>query len=122
MTAPSQRPDIPRASERVCASCAGQACGWGVVAKYQDQVLWCCGEPECFEVSLRTYNMPAKEFKRLEQIATVKGGEEAGEYLDSLGKSDLGELTDAEWETFCLRLVGGYRFALHETLKSESPF
>lgn len=115
-------PDTPRASERVCASCAGQTVGFGVVAKYKNDVLWCCGEPDCYVAILRTYTMPLGEFKRLEQIATVKGGEEAGAYLDEIGKFSLEELTEAEWETFCLRLVGGYRWALHETLKSESPF
>lgn len=66
--------------------------------------------------------MPIGEFKRLEQIATVKGGEEAGQYLDEIGKFSLDKLTEAEWETFCYRLVAGYRYALHETLKNEAPF
>lgn len=115
-------PETPRASDRVCASCAGQTVGFGVVAKYKNDILWCCGHPDCYVATLRTYTMPDKEFKRLEQIATVKGGEEAGEYLESIGKTDLAEMTEAEWEVFCLRLVGGYRWALHETLKGEAPF
>lgn len=115
-------PDTPRASDRVCASCAGQTVGYGVVAKYKTEILWCCGAPECFDVSLRTYKMPDYEFKRLESMATVKGGEDAGEFLEEIGKFSLEELTEAEWTTFCQRLVAGYRHALHETLKTEAPF
>jgi hypothetical protein len=115
-------PDTPRASDRVCASCAGQTVGFGVVAKYKDAVLWCCGDPDCFVATLRTYQMPDFEFKRLEQIATVRGGEAAAAYAEEIGKSDMAEMEPAEWETFCERLVGGYRWALHETLKNESPF
>lgn len=66
--------------------------------------------------------MNPREFGRLDSIATVKGGEEAGEYLDEIGKSDLASLEEHEWETFCMRLVAGYRFALHETLRDEAPF
>lgn len=112
----------PRSSDRICASCARPAVGYGIVAKYQDQVLWCCGEPDCFVVTQDTYTMQPREFGRIDQIATIKAGEAAGEYLDSIGKSDLAELTEAEWNTFLLTVVGEYRFALHETLRGEAPF
>lgn len=120
-------PTTPRASDRVCASCAGQTAGWGVVAQYTPKgqkplVYWCCGHPDCFLVTTGTYTMPDFEFKRLEQIATVRGGEAAAAYAESIGKSDMAEMEPAEWETFCERLVGGYRWALHEELKGEAPF
>lgn len=115
-------PTTPRASERVCASCAGQTVGFGVVAKYKNDILWCCGHPDCYVAALRTYTMPDKEFKRLEQIATVKGGEEAGAYLEEIGKYSLEELSEPEWAEFCHRMVAGYRWALHDSLKNESPF
>lgn len=115
-------PDTPRASDRVCAGCAGQAAGYGIVAKYKTDILWCCGEPECFLAVQGTYKMPIGEFKRLETAATELGGEEAGAYLDELGKFSLDELSQEEWREFCRRLVAGYRHALHETLRDEAPF
>ncbi len=123
----TRTPETPRASDRVCASCAGQAAGWGIVAKYTPRgqtpkVFWCCGEPDCFLATTGTFTMPDKEFKRLEQIATVRGGEEAGQYLDEIGKSDLATLEPEEWAIFCMRLVGGYRHALHVELREASPF
>lgn len=115
-------PDTPRASDRVCASCAGQTVGFGVVAKYRTEILWCCGAPECFDVSLRTYKMPDFEFKRLETMATELGGQDAGAYLDEIGKFSLDDLSQEEWAEFCQRMVKGYRHALHETLRDEAPF
>ncbi len=66
--------------------------------------------------------MPDFEFKRLEQLATVRGGEEAGAYLDEIGKFSLDQMEPDEWDTFCRRLVSGYRHALHVELREESPF
>lgn len=115
-------PIIPRASDRICAGCARPTVGFGVVAKWESEILWCCGEPDCFLAVTGTYKMNPREFGRLDTIATVKGGEEAGEYLDEIGKFSLESLSEEEWDTFCRRLIAGYRFALHETLRSESPF
>lgn len=115
-------PTTPRASDRICSSCARPAVGFGVIAQYKKDIHWCCGEPDCFVVALRTYKMQPREFDRIDSMATVKGGEEAGAYLDEIGKSDLAELEPAQWDEFCRRLVGGYRHALHVTLRDESPF
>ena len=43
-----------------------------------------------------------------EQAAITHGGAMAGEYLDSLGKTDLAQLTSAEWQTFIEAIVTGY--------------
>ena len=43
-----------------------------------------------------------------EQAAMTHGGAMAGEYLDSLGKTDLAQLTSAEWQTFIEAIVTGY--------------
>lgn len=66
--------------------------------------------------------MNPREFGRIDSIATVKAGEEAGEYLEEIGKFSLEDLSEVEWGEFCRRLVAGYRHALHETLRDEAPF
>ena len=43
-----------------------------------------------------------------EQAAIVAGGQLGGEYLESLGKTDLVTLTEAEWTTFVEAVVTGY--------------
>ncbi len=37
----------------------------------------------------------------------LAGGDIAGGYLQSLGKTDLAKLTGDEWRTFCVLLVNG---------------
>ena len=115
-------PETPRASERICSSCAGQTVGFGVVAKYKDDVLWCCGDPDCYVAALRTYTMPQREFKRLEVLASEIGGQEGGEYLEEIGKFSLETLTEEEYAEYVQRVIWGYRHALHEKLLGESPF
>ena len=43
-----------------------------------------------------------------EKAAFVQGGEMGGEYLDSIGKTDLEALEPDEWLTFVEVLVTGY--------------
>ena len=44
---------------------------------------------------------------RIDAKAVLRGGEVAGQYLDSIGKTDLASLNAAQWEAFCTKLVGG---------------
>ena len=81
----------PRASDRICCVCARPAVGYGVAYKYEQEIHWCCGEPSCFDIAARTFKMNPREFTRIDQIATIKAGEFAGEYLESIGKTDLAE-------------------------------
>ena len=43
-----------------------------------------------------------------EKAAFVHGGELGGEYLDSIGKTDLASLGREEWLTFVEAIVTGY--------------
>ena len=43
-----------------------------------------------------------------EIAAMVAGGEAGGEYLESLGRTDLALLTEHEWDTFVEAIVTGY--------------
>lgn len=45
---------------------------------------------------------------KLEMDAVKYGGVMGGEYLDSIGKTDLATLSADEWESFLLCVVGGY--------------
>jgi hypothetical protein len=49
------------------------------------------------------------EFTESEEEAITAGGQEAGAYLDSIGKTDLADL-------------GGYSNAMRETARSNPPF
>ncbi|WP_435018473.1 DUF6511 domain-containing protein [Tundrisphaera sp. TA3] len=49
-----------------------------------------------------------------ERIALLAGGRMGGEYLDSLGVSDLAALDDGRWLQFLRCVVGGYADAMHQ--------
>jgi hypothetical protein len=49
-----------------------------------------------------------------EKAAFVRGGETGGEYLDSIGKTDLETLEPDEWLTFVEVIVTGYCDHLRE--------
>ena len=49
-----------------------------------------------------------------EQAAIEHGGEMGGEYLDSLGKTDLARLSIEEWHTLIEAIVTGYCDHLRE--------
>ncbi len=49
-----------------------------------------------------------------ETAAMIAGGEAGGAYLDSLGKTDLARLTEAEWDAFVEVVVTGYCDRLRE--------
>lgn len=43
-----------------------------------------------------------------EMQAMSVGGQYGGEYLESIGKSDLATLTEAEWDRFLDAVITGY--------------
>lgn len=43
-----------------------------------------------------------------EQEAIAYGGEQAGQYLDTLGKTDLATMTPEEWSAFIEVVITGY--------------
>ena len=57
-----------------------------------------------------------------EQEAINRAGELAGEYLESIGKTDLAKLEVDEWQTFLEAVVTGYTDRLRELTKDQVPF
>lgn len=55
---------------------------------------------------------------RDEMNAVIEGGRSGGEYLESIGKFSLNELSKEEFTQFLLCVIGGYI----EHLKNEVPF
>ncbi|CUH39027.1 hypothetical protein JSE7799_01746 [Jannaschia seosinensis] len=49
-----------------------------------------------------------------EAEAMTVGGQQGGEYLESIGKSDLVTLTETEWDRFIDAVVTGYCDHLRE--------
>jgi hypothetical protein len=57
-----------------------------------------------------------------EKDAAVRGGQDAGQYLDSIGKTDLATLSADEWAEFCGTLFKGACDELARQADDEIPF
>lgn len=59
----------------------------------------------------------------LDLAAVVRAGDRAGSYLDTLGKTDLAQLSPSEWERFCAILISAaFDAALDQTIRRyEQP-
>lgn len=62
------------------------------------------------------------ELKTNEVEAALAGGKDAGAYLDSLGKTDLADMTREEWTEFCARVYRGAVADLQRQAREYVPF
>lgn len=107
----------------VCAVCRRRAVWLGYAPQQRKPAIWLCDDTYCHKVARRVYDMPASILDEYEITATLKAGEEAGSYLEGLGKTDLGMLTSDEWREFLRRIVVGYEHELRRKLLAhEAPF
>ena len=79
-----------------CATCRREGSEVTLHIGNKPMVQFCC--IECARLYM-TKNLTASE-----EAAAAKGGEEAGAYLDKIGKTDLARLTGEEWAQFCQTL------------------
>jgi hypothetical protein len=71
----------------------------------------------------KVYHMARKQLDVYEDRAIEAGSEEAGAYLDGLGKSDLADLEKHEWLEIGRRWLVGYAEAMQKMMvANEAPF
>lgn len=114
----------PRFDERLCSVCRRPARGYGYAMKARTvaDIAWVCDDPDCIAIARDTYGMKQLEFGRIDSMATSDAGEALEAYLDSIGKTDLRQLTQKEWDEALRATIGGYRAALKGRLQNEAPF
>ena len=61
------------------------------------------------------------DLDRYEELALQAGGQEAGAYLEQIGKTDLALLTPEEWESFLRLVLIGYADRMREQIGSYQP-
>lgn len=105
-----------------CLICRRRDCGLGVHKGKNGPLRWFC--QDCGpNLACKAIAMASREFDRAEQHAVQEAGDAAGAYLDSIGKTDLATLTEAEWGEFCRRMVRGFETAMREAIRRhEAPF
>ncbi len=70
----------------------------------------------------KVYHMPKRQLDDFERRALEDGGNAGGEYLDSIGKTDLAELEPHEWSRFLGLVMTGYADSMREIVSREVPF
>lgn len=106
-----------------CMVCRRHAYAIGTTKGNKLPIYWLCDDPACLKFGKTVLNMAAKKLDMYEQKALRLAGEEAGEYLDQIGKSDLAKLTEPEWHNFCEKMLTGYERNMRDIIASgEAPF
>lgn len=102
-------------------SCAVCGRGWrGFAFSAPDLRVYFCSM-QCSEVYMIA-RAAQIELTKDEAEAAIAGGKAAGSYLETLHKSDLMDLTGAEWEEFCQRLVAEAFADLQRQADAAVPF
>jgi hypothetical protein len=95
----------------------------GTMKSKKPPILWVCDDPICIANCQKVANMGQKQLDAYERKARRIASEEAGEYLDQIGKTDLAKLTETEWVTFNEKIILGFERAMRDVIASgEAPF
>jgi hypothetical protein len=115
----------PLASDEhiLCAVCRGRAGALGYKPSRHQPALWLCDDALCQSLVKKVHAMPKETLDAYEYKAAIAAGDEAGEYLDQIGKTDLAALDRDEWEEFLGRIVMGFQLEMRRLISSnEAPF
>lgn len=91
--------------------------GFGFSPKPFTPTLWCCSAQCVALIETLTEEQMTENEAEAQEIA----GRVGGMYLDSIHKSDLGELTASEWSTFLTRMFEAYSLTLFELAGGNKP-
>lgn len=84
-------------------------------------IIWSCLDH--IPLARKALRMPRPALDAYEQDALQEAGAAGGEYLDSLGKTDLGQLSEVEYVTFLRTVLDTFGDDLAKRLASfEAPF
>ncbi len=107
-----------------CAVCLRLALAIGYAPKQGAPVAWLC--EDCIakpDLGRIVYHMTAKTLSHHEAAALAEAGELAGDYLMSIGKTDLASLTTEEWLTFLKTVFEAYAQNMRSRLLDHAaPF
>jgi len=108
----------PTKTPACCHICGRHALGVGVGSDRGDP-KWLCAE--CVQIMEQIRN--TRRFDPYEIDAVKAAGETAGEYLDGIDKTDLAELSEDEWRTFCRTLIDAFGVSMRKLIREGSvPF
>lgn len=107
----------------VCAACKRQAAGIGYSPRMGAPIAWLCDTPDCIPLGKTVYHMSAKELSQFEAFSLAEAGDDAGAFLESVGKTDLASLDREEWLTFLKTILTAYEDRMRKRLLNHAaPF
>lgn len=107
----------------VCFICKRRHDNLGWSPSERHPVKWICWP--CLEARpnlQKVYHMARRALDEYERRALEDGGNAGGEYLDSLGKTDLASLSEEEWREFLGLVLRGYAESMREIVSREVPY
>ena len=108
----------------ICIICKKQA---GVAySPYPDRLktwLWGCGATECSGLLRKVYRMAEHTYNAYEVKARSEASDAAGQYLDSIGETDLAKLPPEHWFVLWETFMNAYQRSMVRMLtEHEAPF
>lgn len=112
----------------ICSICKRRHDNVGWSPSERHPVKWLCWE--CLNDTHngvrsklpRIYHMPRNRLDGYEEAALAEAGEQAGAFLDSIGKTDLASLDKDEWSRFLALVLKGYADSMREIVSREVPY
>lgn len=101
----------PAPKSRACTNCKREALP-GLT--YRDQPICAPCAPYAGSLPMITTDT--------EEEALEAGGNAGGQYLDSIGKTDLATLSPLEWSTFLSKVLEGYGEHMRDAAVTTAPF
>jgi hypothetical protein len=114
---------VPKHDVGVCIVCLLRHNNIGYSPTPRHPVGWFC--TDCLDTGIdaikKAYHMSRKQLDVYEERAVEAGSEEAGAYLDGLGKSDLADLEKHEWLEMWRRGLLGYANEMQKMMSENAP-
>lgn len=99
----------------VCTVCKRRHDNIGFQYTRNHPIKWFCLEDAEHIKAIST--MPKKLFDMYESDSIMEGGAKAGQYLDTIGVTDLAELTEDQFRAFFVKFLGGYEDAMKSAMQ-----
>jgi hypothetical protein len=98
----------------LCAVCRRSSVGLAYPINHngETKLAWLCDDAVCHKVARKACNMPRKQLDYYETRAARAAIDEAGPYLDSIGKTDLATLTEVEIAEFCRVFITAFEMSM----------
>lgn len=107
----------------VCAICQRAAHGTGYSPRFGAPIAWTCTDTTCISLGKTVFHMNSRDLNAFEVLALHDAGAEAGQYLESIGKTDLADLEAEEWTAFLKTVLNEFGEGMRKRLLSHAaPF